>query len=54
MDYIEYALNSYNRDIELAERMQKLGFNDYEEYADFLQNEKEEAELAQYEALQGI
>lgn len=52
MDYIDYELNRYYNEIELAEEMQRQGFETSDEYFNHLEELKAEAEIRYFEAIQ--
>lgn len=49
MDYIDYALNQHYNKIEVTDNMEKLGFDNYEDYVNYLADEKEHYQLMQAE-----
>lgn len=51
MDYIDYELNKYYENQELADKMAELGFETTEEYYNYLEELKEDAEISRYEAM---
>ncbi len=53
MDYIDYVLDQYYDEIELADEMEKQGFDNYDKYLEYLEDQKEEAQILLYESLQG-
>lgn len=50
MDYIEYELQKYYEQQELADKMAELGFDTFEEYADYLADLEADAQEALLEA----
>lgn len=52
MDYIDYVNNQIQKEYEIADDMERLGIDDYEEYIDYMEDLKAEAQIRHYEALQ--
>ncbi len=53
MDYLDYQLNQYYNELEIADKMENLGFTSYDEYANYLEEKESDAQIAQYEAYMG-
>lgn len=52
MDYIDYELNKYYEREAYYDKMNELGFNNEDEYIDYLADLKEEAQIAHWDAIQ--
>ena len=51
-DYIEYELDKHYQMQDEADDMARLGFEDYDEYIEYLEDEKAQAQIAHYEAME--
>lgn len=49
MDYIDYINNQIQRDYEIADEMQKLGIEDYEEYLNYMSDLQAYYQESRYE-----
>jgi len=54
IDYIDYELGKYYRNQQTADEMQRLGFDDYDEYADYLADLEADAQEAHHEAIREL
>lgn len=52
MDYIDYELDKYYKQIEISDKMQELGIDDYDEYVDYMADLEADAQEAHWEAIQ--
>lgn len=50
-DYIDYELNKFYKTEEEADRMAELGFDNYEDYADYMSDLEADYQERQYEAM---
>ena len=50
-DYIDYELDKYYQMQDEADDMTRLGFEDYDEYIEYLEDEKAQAEIANCDAM---
>ena len=50
MDYIDYINEQIQREYKIISNMEKLGIMNYDEYINYLAEEKAEAQIRQYEA----
>lgn len=50
-DYIDYELNKFYKTEEEADRMAELGFDNYEDYADYMADLEADYQERQYEAM---
>ena len=51
MDYIDYELNKYYQKQEIEDDMDRLGFDNYEEYIDYLEDLRADKQEAYLEAI---
>lgn len=54
MDYIDYVNEQIQREYEIADDMERLGIDDYDEYLDYLADLREEAQIRRYEEQQEL